>query len=170
MDSCCPQPAAAPGRRCCVCGGPTVAVELQTVKALLTQAALRRLNAGHHRFCPNPTCDVVYIDEHAQTYGPADVRVAVWHKQPDGTGREICYCFGESEAGIRAEIARDRSCRAAERVRAHIVAGRCACDIRNPRGACCLGDLIAAVERINEELRKASWNAPSPTASVKSRA
>jgi hypothetical protein len=37
---------------------------------------------------------------------------------------------------------------AIERVREHIAATRCACDIRNPRGACCLGDLIAAVKRV----------------------
>ena len=34
---------------------------------------------------------------------------------------------------------------AVDRVRAHIAAGRCACEIRNPKGTCCLGDVIAAV-------------------------
>ena len=34
------------------------------------------------------------------------------------------------------------------RIREHIAAQRCACDIRNPRGACCLGDVMAAVKRL----------------------
>ena len=37
--------------------------------------------------------------------------------------------------------------------RAHIDAGRCAYEVRNPRGACYLGDLIAAVKRVTEENR-----------------
>jgi hypothetical protein len=27
-------------------------------------------------------------------------------------------------------------------------AGRCACEVRNPRGACCLGDVAAVVKRV----------------------
>jgi hypothetical protein len=34
------------------------------------------------------------------------------------------------------------------RIREHIAAQRCACDVRNPRGACCLGDVMAAAKRI----------------------
>jgi hypothetical protein len=59
----------------------------------------------------------------------------------------LCYCFGESEASIRDEIAETGRSTAVERIRAHIAAGRCACELRNPRGACCLGDVIAAVAR-----------------------
>jgi hypothetical protein len=59
----------------------------------------------------------------------------------------VGYCFGENEADIAAEIERRGHSDAVQRVRAHIAAGRCACEIRNPRGACCLGDVIAAVER-----------------------
>ncbi len=40
---------------------------------------------------------------------------------------------------------------AVERVKADIEANRCACDVRNPRGACCLGDLAAAVKRVSAE-------------------
>jgi hypothetical protein len=37
---------------------------------------------------------------------------------------------------------------AVDRIRRHIDAGRCACEVRNPRGACCLGDVIAAIKRV----------------------
>jgi hypothetical protein len=62
--------------------------------------------------------------------------------------RLVCYCFGENEADIRREIEEHGASRAVERVRAHIAAGRCACELRNPRGVCCLGDVIAAVKRM----------------------
>jgi predicted HD phosphohydrolase len=73
----------------------------------------------------------------------------VWQKEPFGA-RLVCYCFGETEATIRDEIEMTGRSRAVERVREHIVAKRCACEVRNPRGACCLGDLIAAVRRAEQ--------------------
>jgi hypothetical protein len=41
------------------------------------------------------------------------------------------------------------------RVREHIAAKRCACDIRNPRGTCCLGDVDAAVKRVQAAVQSA---------------
>jgi hypothetical protein len=121
-------------------------VELQTVKALLTERALARLAVAHHRFCSNHACDVVYFDDKGRTFDTSDVRVPVWQKERNGGGL-ICYCFGETESSVRAELEKTGRSEAVQRVRAHIVARRCACDIRNPRGTCCLGDLIAAVNR-----------------------
>jgi hypothetical protein len=80
-------------------------------------------------------------------FGSQDVRVPVWQKLPFGA-RPICYCFGETEASIRAEFETRGRSQVVERIRTHIAAGRCACEVRNPRGACCLGDVIAAVKRV----------------------
>jgi hypothetical protein len=121
-------------------------VDLQTVKALLTTTALQRLQPRAHYFCPHSACDIVYYDEQGHTFSQTDIRVAVWQKQPEGS-RVICYCFGENETDIREEIAMSGYSLAAERVRTHIRAGRCACDVRHPRGTCCLGDVRAAVKR-----------------------
>lgn len=128
----------------CTTGKP---VELQTVKALLTEHALRRVSTSEHRFCPHPECDVVYFDVAGNQYTKADVRVAVWQKEPCGE-RTVCYCFGENEACIRREIESRGASDAVGRVRRHIEANRCACEVRNPRGVCCLGDVTAAVKRV----------------------
>jgi hypothetical protein len=133
--------------RCPQSGAIGTAVDRQTVKALLTEPALRQLMPGEYRFCADPTCDVVYFNADGMRFGTADVRVGVWHKLPFGS-RPICYCFGESEVSIRAEIEANKRSMAEARIRAHIAAGRCACQLRNPRGACCLGDVSAAVKRV----------------------
>lgn len=153
MSSCCCAGKASETRasRCPSSGSAGSAVDLQTVKALLTEAALSRLSVVDHRFCPDPACDVVYFDDAGGTFGPGDLRVAVWQKQRFGT-RPTCYCFGESEASIRAELERGGRSLAVERIREHIAAGRCACEVRNPRGACCLGDLTEAVKRVQAVL------------------
>lgn len=132
---------------CPATGTLGIRVESATVKALLTTTALQRFEPGTFWFCPAPDCDIVYFNDHGQTFSTADVRIGVWQKQAEGD-RIVCYCFGENETDIRLEIARDGRSRAAERVRAHIQAGRCACEVRNPRGACCLGDVTAAVKRL----------------------
>jgi hypothetical protein len=130
-----------------VSGSPSAAVDLLTVKALLTENALRRLYPGEYRFCPDAGCAVVYFTADGRQFTTADVRVPVWQKLPFGE-RPVCYCFGESEASIRSEVESAGESKAVERVREHIAAGRCACEVRNPRGACCLGDVIAAVKRM----------------------
>jgi len=154
----------------CCCGGPLVTVSGEifacdvcqsngprvdelTVKALLTDSALRRFEPGAYRFCPDAACEIVYFDDRGHRFTKADVRVPVWQKEPVG-GRTICYCFGENESDMHDELGLTGTSRAVERVRTHITARRCACEVRNPRGTCCLGDVTAVVERIREAIRQ----------------
>jgi hypothetical protein len=132
---------------CPVSGTKGKAVEALTVKAILREPALRRFVDSALYFCPDATCEIVYFDAEGSLYRRDDVRVRVWQKEPFGD-RTVCYCFGEDEHGIRTEIHTNGASSAVERVRAHIAAGRCACEVRNPRGVCCLGDVTAAIKRV----------------------
>ena len=144
----CCEPSLEPSNtRCPVSNGYGLPVSALTVKALLTERALCRFEPAPLRFCPDPHCSVVYFDVTGRCFLTTEIRVPVWQKEPTGD-RPICYCFAESETSIREEIAASGRSMAVERVRGHIDAGRCACEIRNPRGACCLGDLLAAVRRV----------------------
>ena len=138
-----------PSVACRACGTSGKPVESLTVKALLTNAALARYEHAAYRFCPDPACVVVYFAETGRAFTKDDVRERVWQKEPAGD-RPLCYCFGENEADITREIEQTGRSAAVRRVRAHIAAKRCACEVRNPRGACCLGDLAAAVERLQQ--------------------
>lgn len=155
-ECCCPEPDASSDDEpatCAACHSAGKPVDSVTVKALLTSSALSRFEPADYRFCPDANCDVVYFGERVRTFWKADLRVPVWQKEAPGQ-RIVCYCFGENEADIAAEIERDGQSRAVDRVRAHIAAGRCACEVRNPRGVCCLRDVTAAVERMREVHRK----------------
>src|SRR5215510_5175836 len=148
-DCCCSEPRS-DGRAasCTECGTAGRPVESVTVKSMLTTAALARYEHHAYRFCPDERCPVVYFGDDGTVFKTSDVRERVWQKEPPGR-RTVCYCFGENEADIAAEIERRGRSDAVQRVRTHIAAGRCACEIRNPQGACCLGDVTAAVERLN---------------------
>lgn len=142
-ECCCPPPAAQSTRVCPSCDGRTLAVDLATVKALLTPEALGQLEIVTFRFCPEPACDTVYVSDTGQVFRVNDVRVPVWQKLAPGE-RMLCYCFGETERDLSDAAA---AAAVLARVRAHIAERRCACEVRNPRGSCCLGDLTAAVTR-----------------------
>jgi copper chaperone CopZ len=56
------------------------------------------------------------------------------------------YCFGHSPGTIRGEAERTGSSGASKRITAEVKAGHCACEVKNPSGTCCLGD-VANVEK-----------------------
>jgi len=132
--------------RCASCGEPGRSVEPITVKALLRPEALARMSGPAHRFCPTPSCPVVYFGE-SEVFRREDVAAPVFQKEPAGN-RTLCYCFAVSEADLRLEIAETGRSTAAQRIRDHVQAGRCACEIKNPQGTCCLGDVVAATKAL----------------------
>jgi hypothetical protein len=150
MANCCGSPnemVTASANTCSRCGAKGARVEVTTVKALLTELALRHFEPASYYFCPDATCSIVYFAADGQVYTTTDVRVPVWQKQPAGA-RRICYCFDENEASMAREVDETGRCGAIQRVRDHIAAGRCACEVRNPRGTCCLGEVMEAVARV----------------------
>ena len=57
----------------------------------------------------------------------------------------LCYCFGFSLADVRREIAETGRCGIPARITAEVRAGRCSCEVKNPSGVCCLGEVNRAV-------------------------
>ncbi len=116
-------------------------VDTITLKALLRPAALATLDpAAQYFYCPDPTCDTVYFDG-ARPYARADLKVPVFAKDAGGDV-PACYCFGWTRDRLRAA-----GRRAVEEVRGHMAAGRCGCEVTNPKGSCCLGDVERIVRR-----------------------
>src|SRR5438093_7406219 len=111
---------------------------------MLRPEALMRLSALEHRFCPTPSCPVVYFG-HEEVFDRGEIVVPVFQKEPAGE-RMVCYCFAISERDIRTELIRTGRSSASERIGALVKADRCACEVRNPQGSCCLGNVAAAVE------------------------
>jgi hypothetical protein len=60
----------------------------------------------------------------------------------------VCYCFYHSPATLRAELLATGAATVIEEIEAGIKAGQCACELRNPQGSCCLGNVSAVIKRI----------------------
>jgi hypothetical protein len=58
----------------------------------------------------------------------------------------VCYCFGFTRKDIEDEIAETGRSTVADRITAEVVAGRCACEVKNPSGKCCLGNVTRIIQ------------------------
>jgi hypothetical protein len=146
MTSCCTQEASGAHRerQCAECRSPGQGVAIVTLKALLRPRALARLAAREHAFCATAGCPVVFFSD-TDTFRIDDVAVPVYQKLPSGR-RTVCYCFDVDETEIRAEIEATGVSTIAERIKSLVGQNRCACEVRNPQGSCCLGNIVAIIQ------------------------
>ena len=130
---------------CPTSGIPGQPVKLATIKALLQPHAMIKLEPSESFFfCPQSDCETVYFSQHS-SFNVRDVRVPVFQKDhhPDVP---ICSCFGFT----RGELQNPEAARRIEtEIRAHIAAKRCACDVRNPQGRCCLSNVTQIATHID---------------------
>ena len=138
---------------CSACGQKGKRVDILTLKALLA-VPLTDLRAVEYLFCRTPDCPTVYYSlDGQQQFGEDALRERVHQKHPTADDVLVCYCFRHSLGSIRVGLLATGRSRVVASVTAGIQAGQCACDIRNPQGSCCLGNVRATVQKIESEPR-----------------
>lgn len=136
--------------RCRRCGQKGKPVARRTMEHLLAESALARLECEPYCFCETPTCAVVYFSNEADSYfHKGDVKVRVGLKETEDPV-PICYCFGVTEKMVLDEIAATGRTTIPDFIKAQVKAGRCACEVKNPSGRCCLGVVTkVAIKALN---------------------
>jgi hypothetical protein len=131
---------------CPVSGRRSKQVEGITLKSLVRHLPFQ-MPSGQYYFCDDPACDVVYFssDPAAPIFRRSDLLVRVGQKEHIDP-IPICYCFGITRMDIWEEIQRTGKSTIADRIKAEVKAGRCACEFKNPSGKCCLGNVMRAVQ------------------------
>lgn|SRR5574341_437868 len=146
------QPLQAVPANCPVCGSVGKRVVPITLKAMLA-VSLTEIREVEYRFCPQADCPVIYFSEdHVQTFTESELRERVFQKHVDDDEVFVCYCFRHTVGAIRREFLETGASTVAEAVNAGIRAGKCACDLRNPQGLCCLGNINATVKRLQAQV------------------
>ena len=131
--------------RCPACAARGFGVGLVTLKSLLLPQALAKLNSTvSYYMCPNKACHVVYFDDSGQIYKTTDLKVPVFQKSDD-EDCPVCYCFGWTRRRIKREIDETGTSTAIADISAHVKAGRCACEVNNPQGSCCLANVASVI-------------------------
>jgi hypothetical protein len=129
-------------------------VDSLTLKAILA-LPLTQVMPTEYRFCRTSDCPTVYYSiDSKQCFQESHIRERVYQKHPTEDDVFVCYCFRHTVGSIRAEICQTGTSTVVATITAGIQAGQCACDIRNPQGSCCLGNVRAVVERATRELTR----------------
>ncbi len=148
MSDCCSVNAGtAPAVMVCPANGSrSKRVDTLTVKSLVRKLPLGMPNTQYY-FCDSPDCEVVYfaLDAQAPIFRREGLVVRVGAKVTTDP-IPMCYCFGFTRQDIWDEIWRTGKSTVVERITAEVEADHCACEVRNPSGKCCLGDVTRAAK------------------------
>jgi CopZ-like zinc binding protein len=161
MSPCCsgescevPRSRASGEAACPRCGEVGRVVADETIQAILKPGQADGLLTVERRFCKTPGCAVLYYgaDGRFVEKGAASVRIGV--KETDDPV-PLCYCFGFTREDVRRQLAERGDSDIPARITAEVRAGRCSCEVKNPSGTCCLGDVNKAVKEAKEALLQA---------------
>ncbi len=135
---CTPQPK---GKvECPKCGKKAKGVLGKTIQHLLTNKAKSNiaLYDGFY-YCKTSTCRVIYFrGDEILTQEDLSVKVGL----KDGTTpANLCYCFGWTKERIEDEIFKNGKSGAIDDIKHKMATVGCSCEIKNPSGNCCMGDV-----------------------------
>jgi hypothetical protein len=99
----------------------------------------RQLDDNAYYFCASVDCDLVYFSLGDKRYKQDQLRQAVGQKS-SAADRMLCYCFDIRADQVTDETKQNGHSDSKEFVIEMTKSKRCACDIRNPSGQCCLKD------------------------------
>jgi len=94
----------------------------------------------------------VYFDTAAGSLFRKECLTVRVGQKEKGDSSLICYCFGFTLGNIRRDLATRGKTDILALVRAEVKAGHCACEVKNPQGSCCLGDIAKAIKAIEAEI------------------
>ncbi len=147
-NNCCtPQPK---GKvECPSCHEKAKGVLGKTLQHLLREDVKAKLSCfdGFY-YCKTPTCKVVYF-RGDEILTQDDVSVVVGLKE-GAVPATVCYCFEWSKEKIQAELETTGRTTVIEDIKTKMQNPGCSCEILNPSGGCCLGDVAKAVKEIQK--------------------
>lgn len=142
-EDCCAIPGSSKSASACpVSGSHGERVPWRTVAALLSGAIPSKQEFW---LCPDPSCRVVYFGAAGRLVSIAELRV---HPGSKDGGELLCYCLQLRKQDLRLEVTAPT--RIIEQITDLVRAGGCACEVRNPSGKCCLGEVRKLSRRILE--------------------
>jgi hypothetical protein len=93
---------------------------------------------------------VYFSADGEQTFTVQEVRERVYQKEPEAEDVFICYCFRHTVGELRNVMPEDRIA-IVDNINTGINAGQCACDLRNPQGSCCLGNVNRRIKQLEQQ-------------------
>jgi len=94
---------------------------------------------------------MVYFGDAGTRLGVSELRFlpAFKSESPEAL---VCYCFLHPRREIESELRQSGTSTVVDRIAAKVRARECACDVRNPSGQCCLGEVRAETDQLRASL------------------
>ena len=132
---------------CPVCASKDKKLKLITLKSLLKPKSLATIDAQQqYYFCKDANCETVYFNNKGQIFTTDNIKVRV-HQKDSALDVSVCYCFDWTPKNIAQAAKEGRLEQIAPSISAHIKAGRCGCEVNNPQGSCCLGNVNSVIQQ-----------------------
>ncbi len=149
MNATCCSPSAAKNApsACPISASPGKPVEWLTVAALTAGRIPARQDFW---LCRDPVCEVVYFGSGGALLTGRHLTVMPGFK--NGGDGLVCYCFQHRRSDIARDLAETGSTGILQAIKDEVRAGNCACEVRNPSGKCCLGEVQKAISELEREM------------------
>ena len=133
--------------KCPICHQVAKGVLDKTLKSLLTKNAKSKLSSlDEFYYCKNSSCKVVYFKDNI-ILTQEDMSIVVGLK--DGSiPATICYCFKWTKEKIKIELKETGKTKALHDIKTKMKTIGCNCEMLNPSGRCCLGDVSKAIKEL----------------------
>lgn len=132
---------------CPVSGTSSRKVQRRTVESLLKKDVQWHLEPVQYYYCPDEVCPIVYFsNQPVRHFSIGELAVRAFDKDA-GSDVPVCYCFDWTRQKIKDEIEETGKSTAAMEIAKNVKAAFCACDVKNPKGRCCLGDVNRVVKQ-----------------------
>ncbi|MFC9539978.1 (2Fe-2S)-binding protein [Lysinibacillus sp. NPDC056959] len=149
MGNCCSSPKKNSNANtiiCPSCKNKAKNIQLITIKSMLKPSVLEFINAmENHYFCSTKDCHVVYFDTRNKEYTLSAIKISV-HQKDDSLSTPVCYCFDWTKEKIKHNVENKLTPNPLEHIRENIKENRCGCEVNNPQGSCCLGNVTKYIK------------------------
>jgi len=133
-----PKPAAP---LCPIINVPTLPVSILTVQQ---HATIRELPDVAFGFCGEPSCDVVCVGADGTLIRKDELSTRVGIKETEDP-IPGCYCFEFTAEQIAEDLLLHTRSTIRPYIKEQVRAGRCCCEVTNPAGRCCLGNVSRTI-------------------------
>lgn len=136
-----------PSSQCKECGGIGKPVKNITLAHLVKKDKLTFIKNIPYFFCSTPNCNVVYFSKDGEVFYKTDLKIRVGIKETEDP-IPVCYCFDYTKKMILDDIAQNGYSTIEAKIKKKVKAGECRCEITNPKGVCCLGEVSKIVKEV----------------------
>ncbi|AZR74506.1 (2Fe-2S)-binding protein [Anoxybacter fermentans] len=149
MSSCCSSQENV-SKVCPVCGREGQIVKSITVKNLVIEEEVKRVEERDYYICFNPECEVVYFDNEGEIFNQQQIKVPIWYKK-GADPKYICYCARVTEDEIIDAVTNGaKDIKSVMEMTGAMKEGKCL--INNPTGKCCHQEVKKVIDKALESI------------------